>query len=312
MRARADRPERGGPPCDGRSTPTCYRRRVHAVTRPFLLFALAIAVLSGACNATAEALPKLDDPTEILEEALRTTAELEYVHARVDVAADIMGSSQSYAVDADLDMGRREFHAVVELAGNGAIAQRVELLLVGTDMFTRMQGGGFGVENDGRWQRTALGQGGDPRAGIPPTPAIAVALGELFEDEGLTATLVGSKACGDRQCYEVQATIAPELTWKVVNGGLFGGQPGAEPGPPDPSIPQVVVTILVDEATRRLMSMHTKIDVQGQAVELTATLSNHDVELRIVPPPPDQVSDPIEGILEEVGGEVMEPVPGPS
>ena len=134
------------------------------MTRPFLLFALAIAVLSGACNATAEALPKLDDPTEILEEALRTTAELEYVHARVDVAADIMGSSQSYAVDADLDMGRREFHAVVELAGNGAIAQRVELLLVGTDMFTRMQGGGFGVENDGRWQRTALGQGGDPRA----------------------------------------------------------------------------------------------------------------------------------------------------
>ena len=46
--------------------------------RVFLLPAVLLAVLVAACgDSTAEALPRLDDPKEILEEALRTTAELE-------------------------------------------------------------------------------------------------------------------------------------------------------------------------------------------------------------------------------------------
>ena len=51
--------------------------------RVFLLPAILLAMLLGACgNSTAQALPRLDDPKEIIEEALRTTAELEFVHAR--------------------------------------------------------------------------------------------------------------------------------------------------------------------------------------------------------------------------------------
>ena len=53
--------------------------------RVFLLPAILLAVLLAACgNSTAQALPRLDDPKEIIEEALRTTAELEFVHARLE------------------------------------------------------------------------------------------------------------------------------------------------------------------------------------------------------------------------------------
>ena len=60
--------------------------------RVFLLPAILLAVLVAACgDSTPEALPRLDDPKEIVEEALRTTAELEFVHARLEAAAEVDG-----------------------------------------------------------------------------------------------------------------------------------------------------------------------------------------------------------------------------
>ena len=67
------------------------------------------------------------------------------------------------------------------------------------------------------------------------------------------------------------------------------------------------------------MSLSTSVALQGQSVDLSATLSNHDVEFDLVPPPPDQVVDsnatgatpaPMAPgvILDEVGNE-LEPAP---
>ena len=70
------------------------------------------------------------------------------------------------------------------------------------------------------------------------------------------------------------------------------------------------------------MSLSTSIAVEGQSVDLTATLSNHDVEFDLVPPPPEQVVEferrrrhgatpaPMAPgvILDEVGNE-LEPAP---
>ena len=237
--------------------------------RLFLLHVVLLAVVVAGCNPTAqaEALPRLDDPKEILEEALRTTAELHFVHAKVDASMNGEGGqvfgTQSATLEGDLDLGQREFHAVLAATGGDATGQQVEMVLVGTDMFTRTQGGPLGNESDGRWQRMPIDAGSDPRNGIPATPAIAVALKALLDDPGITSTLEGVEACGDRQCYHLTVKIAPDVTWRAANGGLFGGQPGAEIGPPDPAIPEIALDVMVDEATRRLMSVSTTLAMQG-------------------------------------------------
>src|SRR5215204_6732802 len=135
----------------------------------FLLPAILLAVLLAACDSTSQALPRLDNPKEILEEALRTTAELEFVHARVEAGADVMGESQRYTLDGDLDLAQREFHAAVDLEGGAGAQQRAEILLVGTDMFTRAQDSTVGAVPDDRWQRIPIDAGSDPRNGIPAT-----------------------------------------------------------------------------------------------------------------------------------------------
>jgi len=283
--------------------------------RVFLLPAILLVAIVAGCDSTAQALPRLDDPKEILEETLRTTAELEFVHAKLEAAAEVMGESQNYSLEGDLNLAQREFHAAFDLQGGG-MQQRAEILLVGTDMFTRTQEPTLGAVRDDRWQRIPIDAGSDPRNGIPATPAIAVALKALLSDPGLDAKLVGMETCGDRQCYHLTLTIAPDLTWRAINGGLFGAQPGVEPGPVDPAVPEITLDVMVDEATRNLMSLSSSIAIQGQSVDLTATLSNHDVEFGLVPPPPDQVMQSNVGggatpapmapgdILDEVGNEL--------
>ena len=232
-----------------------------------------------------------------------------------------LGESQRYTLDGDLNLAQREFHAAVDLEGGDGMQQRAEILLVGTDMFTRAQDPTVAPCHDDRWQRIPIDAGSDPRNGIPATPAIAVALRALLSDPGLTAKLEGMETCGDRQCYHVTLTIAPDLTWRAINGALVGAPPGGELGPVDPAVPEITLDVLVDEATRRLVSLSTSIAVQGQSVDLTATLSDHDVEFDLVPPPPDQVVESNVGgtgatpapmapgvILDEVGNE-LEPAP---
>jgi hypothetical protein len=285
--------------------------------RSFLLPVVLLAVILSGCNPTSEALPRLDDPREILEEALRTTAELGFVHAKVDAAitsgAEMMGV-QGATLEGDLNLGQREFHATMTADGGGLGQQQAEILLVGTDMFTKTQTSNPGDPADGRWQRMPIDPGSDPRSGIPATPAIAVALKSVLGDPGITTALKGIESCGNGQCYHVTATIAPEVTWKALNGGLLGGEPGADVGPPDPGVPEIVLDVLVDEATRQLMSVKTSIEAQGVTADLAATFSNHNVEFDLLPPSPDQVLDPNAGgtgatpapmapgvILEEVG-----------
>ena len=167
---------------------------------------------------------------------------------------EVGGESQRYTLEGDLNLAQREFHAAVDLAGGMGMQQRAEILLVGTDIFTRTQDPTAGGTADDRWQRIPIDAGSDPRNGIPATPAIAVALRALLSDPGLTAKLEGMETCGDRQCYHVTLTIAPDLTWRAINGALVGAPPGGELGPVDPAVPEITLDVLVDEATRRLMS----------------------------------------------------------
>jgi hypothetical protein len=274
--------------------------------RLFLLPVVLLGLLVAACESPAAALPRLDDPAEILEEALRTTAELEYVHAQLDAQlagdANPAGGPMTYTVEGDLDLANREFHAVAGAELGDGAKQQAELLLVGTDVFIRMQGMP-GADGAGQWQRTPIDAGSDPRAGLPATPAIAVALKALLADPGLEAELVGMETCGDRSCYRIEATVAPDLTWRAINGALFGGMPAEDLGPPDPMVPALTFDLTIDEATRQLLSIGTEVSVEGQSISISAAFTQHDVPFELLPPPPEQVVD----VLDNVGGGLSAP-----
>lgn len=237
-------------------------------------------------------MPRLDDPKEILEEALRTTAELDYVHARVDarVKGGLVGSEPVVgSVEGDIDLDRRDFRAVIDgealVGGSG----RAELLLVGTELFTRFEEGATGGAAP-KWIRSTLGAESDPRSGIPPNPAIAVALKSVLDHPSLGATLEGSEACGTVRCYHVEVTIAPELIGAAIGGGLFGPGDGDE-GPVNPAIPAIVLDIRVEEATRRIASIATNTTVAGTTVDVLAQFSEHDVQVDLLAPREDEIDD---------------------
>jgi hypothetical protein len=283
-----------------------------------------IAVVLGACGPGTPAMPRLEDPKEVVAEAIRTTAELEYVHARLELeaqAADPAGGvgnmTIGYVVDLDLDIVRREFHALVEgNLGFGGGVMRAELLVVGNESFTRTEGDAS-LGGPVGWRRTPMGPGSDPRDDLPPNDVIAAVLDGFLDDPGLELRLEGMEDCASGTCYHVTATVAPDLTWRVINGQIFDG-PGAVDSPVDPSIPALTFDLLVDEGTRRLISLSTSTALIGAATTVRVMLSDHDREVRFVPPPPDQIQDVEEFapgggmdgggvILEDVGNEV--PVP---
>jgi hypothetical protein len=260
---------------------------VHAIHRFALVpVALLAALVIAACEPTAAALPRLTDPDEVIEEALKTTAELDYVHLAVEVEATAaqLGGKMSYVADADIDLGRREFHAVIDGSLGFFGENQVEVLVVGTETFSRTDGAG-------PWQRSEIAAGTDPRAAIPPNPAIAAALQAVLADPSVEPELRGMEACGGGECYHVVATITPELIGRLMDGAIFGAPPGQEAQPVDPGIPPVTLDILVDEGTRNLVSIATTLTMEGVSANISAELSNHGVELRIVAPPPSQVED---------------------
>ncbi len=275
------------------------------VLRPLLLPLVLLALVVGACQPTAAAMPRLDDPKEILEEALRTTAELDWIHARVEATAEggiVGGDELAASLEGDLDLDKRDFHAVIEGPEVLGGIDGAELLLVGTEMFTRFDGAAS--PSGEKWTRTTLGADNDPRSGIPPTPAIAVALKSILDDPSVSASLVGMEPCGAAQCYHVALTVAPELIGRAMSGDLFAPN-GSDGGPVDGSIPEVVLDVQVEEATRRLMSVATSVTYAGTTVDVRATFTKHDVQVDLLEPRENEVQDSPEGgpdILEQVDG----------
>ncbi len=274
--------------------------RLGRLVGSILLAALAV----GACQPTAESLPRLSDPNEILEEAIRTTAELDFVQLRADVGVGIPGGGGTMELSgtAEIDLRNRNVHGLIDLGalGLGAGGESQEFLVIGNDAYAK-----FGSAE--KWMHSQVPPGQDPRAQIPATPAIAVALQAMLEEDGITTTLEGVEGCASGQCYHVVATIAPELVWQLAQGALFGAMPGDGPDAPvDPGIPEVQLDVLVDEATRNLVSVASAGSFQESSYDVTVTLSGHDVPFELRPPAPNQIEDNTGGFEEQ-----LEPVPVP-
>jgi hypothetical protein len=82
-------------------------------------------------------------------------------------------------------------------------------------------------------------------------------------------------------------------------------------------VPELTFDLMIDEATRRLLSIGTEVAVEGQSISISAAFSQHDVPFELLPPPAEQVVDALDNvggglapagrpgmILDEVGNEL--------
>jgi hypothetical protein len=207
-------------------------------------------------------------------------------------------------LDLDLDLATRNY-AGRSVSGVGGVDQTSEVISVDGKQFTRNP-------PDARWTQFPNFGGGPV---FPTNDVVVAAIRALIEGGGTGLTLADPQPCGDATCYHVIAELNKAATWQLLAPIVVGG-PASGPPPPDFPVPALAIDMLVDQATRALLVAKTTLVTQGISVDLAVTLSNHDVEVLIAPPPPgmvDQMNNGFGGggVITDVGDEVT-PAPEPA
>jgi hypothetical protein len=271
------------------------------------LAGLFVIVVAGAvaCDSGTSALPLLTDPAEIVMAAVRSTAALRGVHARVEVSfqdGQALGGPAPAGIstfELDLDMATRDYAGRTINAGGGGIGETSEIIHVGGQQFNRSG-------PNARWTQFP-DFGGVP---FPTNDDLVATIGTAIGGGGAQLRLADPESCGDATCYHVIAELDKAATWRLI-APLTGGRAGGPP-PPDFPVPALTIDLLVHQATRALIQARTTVTTQGTSIDLAVTLSNHDVEVVIVPPPPAMVDNVGVGIPQPVPADPAPPTPQPA
>jgi hypothetical protein len=261
-----------------------------------LVAAIALAIIG--CQATPPAQPILTDPSEVAMAAIRSTAALQSVHARLDSLFRQGGGFDSgSSVEFDIDLTRRDFAARAVSKGQGGTEQVTEVIFVGGRQFMR-------DPPNQRWGQQQVVPG---QFVFPTNDALVGAISAVIDSGSAHLDLAAAEPCGEATCYHLTAQLDPTSTWQLLAPVLTGAA-AAGPPPADVTIPPIAIEFLIDQATRQIVSATTAISLDGSNLAFSLTLSNHDVPVRIVAPPPglvDQVTD------NTGGGGQPAPTPGP-
>jgi hypothetical protein len=270
------------------------------VRRAGAAVAIAALVVAVACEPAAPALPLLTDPTEVVMAGIRSTAALHAVHARFDIGFTMPGGGggtdgQTIEIDADLDT--RSFAGRgVSSSANGADSLS-EFIAVGGWQFSRNP-------PDERWTSFQNAQAGVP---FPSNDEIVATISALVDGDGVAIRLADPDACGDSTCYHAIVDLDGDATWELLAPVLVGA-PGNGPPPDGIVIPPLTIDLYIDQASRALIAANTAFTIQGTALRLSIVLSNHDVPVQIVAPPPALI-DRLD--MNNVGGGFPEATVGP-
>lgn len=271
------------------------------MSRPFVTAAVAIMLAAAACQPASTGQPILTDPGEIVMAGVDSTAALHTVHARFDVSfgairAQQMGG-QSIA-DVDIDLDTRDFATRSVSSGQGGPDQVSEMISVGGQQFTRTPPGP-------RW--TTFPNMGGGQGAFPSNAEVVALIASTVASAHAVLHLADPEPCGEATCYHVIAELDAEATWQLL-GPLVTGGAANEPPPAGFNMPPITLHILVDQASRALVAVNTAISLQGMSVTLAVSLTNHDVPVQIVAPPPALVDN----VNLEGGGGVAVPAPVPA
>ena len=255
-----------------------------------------------ACQPTSNAgQPILTEPGEVLMAGVSSTAALHAVHARFDVSFGVVGGqpmgAQSIA-DVDIDLDTRNFATRNVSSGQGGPDQVSEMISVGGQQFTR-------TPPDTRWT-TFPNMGGGQQA-LPSNPEMVALIASTVDSAHVVLHLADPEPCGEATCYHVIAKLDAEATWQLLGPLIMGGA-AIEPPPAGFNLPPITLHVLVDQASRALVAVNTAISLQGMSITLAVSLTNHDVPVQIVAPPPALVDN----VNLEGGGGVAVPAPVPA
>jgi hypothetical protein len=278
---------------------------------------LTVLLLIGCQPASNGGQPLLTDPSEVVMAAVRSTAGLHSVHARMEmtirggagqgIGGPAMNGRMAFDVDVDLDTRSFAGRTVVSMAGMPDMTS--DMILVGGQQFTR-------TAPATRW--TQMPQFGPP-VQFPANEQLVEGISTVIQGAGVDLQLTEPEPCGEATCYHVIASVDPATEWQLLaslSGGVGGapaGAVGAGAAPAGLNLPPLTLHLLVDQATRALVGANTSITFQGIATAMTITLTNPDAEIHIAAPPRaliDQMNNGFfgGGVITTVGGEVA-PVP---
>jgi hypothetical protein len=301
--------------------------------------ALSAAILLAACGGPAETRPT--DPREILVQAVAATARLTTLRLHIEVVSEMgggfdgpangpqMAMSMKMALDVDVDLPTRQLagRTTVQFPqmgnGMGGPGEQVsEVIVLQAATFTRNG-------QNGRWMKIPAGVGG-VFGGGPTNDQIATMLTEFASNPAVGIEVREASPCTLGTCDHIVAHVAGRDFGRML-GLLFGAPMDVANGQ---VIPNVVVDMLVDQATSVFSEARMAVSMDGTSTSILITLSNLGQNVQIVAPPPALVDDDNMGggfdgggmpapvpapttILEEVGGQLetpspMDPEPPPS
>jgi len=293
-----------------------YLTRPRAGTVPFMsrLFvaaaaAVAIMLVTLACQPASEGgQPIMTDPGEIVMAGVNSTAALHAVHARFEVSFGAGGGQQMGAqsiADVDIDLDTRNFATRSVSSGQGGPDQVSDVINIGGRQFTR-------TPPDTRWMAFP-NPGGQPA--FPTNDEVVAAIASTVDSAHAVLQLADSEPCGEATCYHVIAELDAEATWQLLGALIMGGAAN-EPPPAGFNLPPITLHVLVDQASRALVAVNTAISMQGMSITIAVSLTNHDVPVQIVAPPPalvDQLdANSIGGAGVIHGGATIAPEPAPA
>ncbi len=247
-------------------------------------FAAAAMLSATACQpAATEGLPILSAPGEIVMAGVRSTAALHSVHARIDLTVRDAGGQQlgggqfdlQSSLEVDMNLDTRDYASRSLTAGQGEPGQTTETIEVGGRQFTRNPPAT-------RWMQFPNFGGQQP---FPSNEELVSAIAAVVEGSGAVLQLEDPVACGAATCYHVIVDLDAASAWKVLAPIIVGG-PANGPPPAEFPVPPVTLHVYVDQATRAMISVSAALTLMGTSLTLEVGLSNHDVPVQIVAPPP--------------------------
>ena len=273
--------------------------------------AIVAAAFAAACLVGCESsdgLPILTDAHQVVTAAAASSAALGSVHVQIELAGrnvDEGGQEQiRYALEADIDVQGRNVAGRSRMS-RGDVAANVE-----TSEFVVLNGTIFSRDGpDPLWSANDSDRNGDHL----PTNAAYLTLIETAISQG-TAVLALADAvpCGAATCYHVTAALAREASWSLLVSPLVSADAGAVDLPRPEMVPApATIDIYVEQNTRLLAAVSGTFSIQGAVISFSVTFTNHDLPIRIAPPPPQLVGNPNGGLQIDPATAAPVAVPAP-
>ena len=194
------------------------------------------------------------------------------------------GEQIRYALEADIDVQGRNVAGRSQLTrDNQANAETSEFVLVGGTIFSR-EGA------NPRWSANDDPGNGDH---LPTNGDYLTMIETAIANRSAVLTLGAAVPCGAATCYHVTAALSREASWALLVAPA-AGQPARvrRPAGTGDGAGAGNDRHLRRAEDRTLAALSGTFSIQGAEIAFSVTFSNHDLPIRIAPPPPQLVDDP--------------------